>query len=47
MNELFLMVTITSRKLSKKFISFYEEMGLPVSVVSLPAQLRGAAQHCP
>ena len=35
MNELSLMVTITSRKLSKKFISFYEEMSLPVSVVTL------------
>lgn len=35
MHELSLMVTITSRKLSKKFISFYEEIGLPVSVITL------------
>ena len=35
MSELSLMVTITSRKLSKKFIGFYEEMSLPVSVVTL------------
>ena len=35
MNELFLLVTITSRKLSKKFVSFYEEISLPVSFISL------------
>ena len=35
MNELFLMVTVTSRKLSKKFVGFYEEAGLPVSVITL------------
>ena len=30
-----LMVTITSRKLSRRFIGFYEEMGLPVSFHTL------------
>ena len=35
MNELFLMVTVTSRKLSKKFVGFYEEAGLPVSVITV------------
>lgn len=30
MSELSFMVTITSRKLTRKFIGFYEEMGLPV-----------------
>ena len=35
MNELFLMITVTSRKLSKKFVGFYEEAGLPVSVITL------------
>ena len=32
MSELSLMVTITTRKLTKKFISFYTEMDLPVSI---------------
>ena len=35
MSELSLMVTITSRKLTKKFVSFYEELGLPVSFITL------------
>lgn len=35
MSELSLMVTITSRKLTRKFIGFYEEMGLPVSFNTL------------
>ena len=30
-----MMVTITTRKLNRKFARFYEEMGLPVSVVTL------------
>ena len=32
MSELSLMVTITTRKLTKKFINFYTEMDLPVSI---------------
>ena len=35
MSELSLMVTITSRKLTRKFIGFYEEMNLPVSFNTL------------
>ncbi len=35
MNQLQLMVTITSRKLTKKFTDFYKEMGLEVSFLSL------------
>lgn len=35
MSELSLMVTITSRKLTRRFIGFYEEMGLPVSFNTL------------
>ena len=35
MSELSLMVTIISRDYTKKFISFYEEMNLPVSTVTL------------
>ena len=35
MSGLSLMVTITSRKLSRRFIGFYEEMGLPVSFHTL------------
>lgn len=35
MSELFLMATITSRKLTKKYVSFYENMSLPVSFITL------------
>ena len=35
MSELYLLVTITSRSLTKSFTSFYEEMGLPVSVITV------------
>ncbi len=35
MSELSIMVTITSRNLTKKFISFYEEMNLPVSFITV------------
>lgn len=35
MNELYLLVTITSRNLTKRFTSFYEEQGLPVSVITV------------
>jgi len=35
MNELYLLVTITSRNLTKKFVNFYEGMDLPVSVITL------------
>ena len=35
MSELFMMVTILDRKHTRKFHAFYEEMGLPVSVVTL------------
>ncbi len=35
MNELSLMVTITSRKAARKFLSFYESMELPVSFTTL------------
>lgn len=35
MNELFMMITIIDRKHTRKFHSFYEELGLPVSVVAL------------
>ena len=35
MSELYLLVTITSRNLTKSFTSFYEEMGLPVSVITV------------
>ena len=35
MSELSLMVTITSRKAARKFIGFYEDMGLPVSFTTL------------
>lgn len=35
MSELSMMVTITTRKLTQKFIRFYEDMDLPVSVVTL------------
>ena len=35
MSELSMMVTITTRKLTNKFVNFYEEMSLPVSVITL------------
>lgn len=35
MSELHMMVTITSRKLTKKFVTFYEESGMPVSVITV------------
>ncbi|MDO4749429.1 MAG: P-II family nitrogen regulator [Eubacteriales bacterium] len=35
MSELSMLVTITARKLKKKFIGFYEEMDLPVSFITL------------
>lgn len=35
MSQLHLMVTITDRKLTRKFISFYEELGLKVAVIAL------------
>ena len=35
MSELYLLVTITSRNLTKSFTSFYEEMGLSVSVITV------------
>ena len=37
MSELSLMVTITTRKLTKKFVTFYTEMNLPVSVNTVGA----------
>lgn len=35
MSELYLLVTITSRTLTKSFTSFYQESGLPVSVITV------------
>lgn len=35
MNELYLLVTITSRNLTKRFTTFYQEAGLPVSVITV------------
>ena len=35
MSELSMMVTITTRKHTRKFVQFYEEMNLPVSVITL------------
>ena len=35
MSELYCMVTITSRKVTRKFSAFYTEMGLPVSFTTL------------
>ena len=35
MSELYLLVTITSRKLTKKFSDFYTQAGLPVSFITL------------
>lgn len=34
MNELYMLVTITDRKLTRRFTAFYEKQGLPVSVVT-------------
>ncbi len=35
MSELSMLVTITTRKLTNKFVNFYHEMDLPVSVITL------------
>ena len=35
MNELYMMVTITNRNLTKKFTSFYQEMGVDISVITV------------
>ena len=35
MSELSMLVTITTRNLTKKFVAFYEEMDMPVSVITL------------
>ena len=35
MDTLYLMVTITDRKLEKKFLNFYREQGLEVSLTTL------------
>ena len=35
MSELYMLVTITSRKMTKPFGEFYNEMGLPVSVITV------------
>ena len=35
MSELYMMVTITNRNLTKKFISFYQEMGVDISVITV------------
>ncbi len=35
MSQLNFMVTVTGRKLAKKFSAFYEEMGLPVSFITM------------
>lgn len=35
MHQLYFMVTVTGRNMTKKFSSFYEDMGLPVSFVTL------------
>lgn len=35
MSQLYLMVTIASRNMTKKFSTFYEEMGLPVGFITL------------
>lgn len=35
MSNLYMMVTIMDRKFTRKFTSFYEEMGLPVSITTL------------
>ena len=38
MDTLYLMVTITDRKLEKKFLNFYREQGLEVSLTTLSLQ---------
>ena len=35
MSELYMMVTITDRNLTKKFTSFYQEMGVDISVITV------------
>lgn len=35
MNELYMLVTITSRNLTKRFTTFFQEAGLPVSVITV------------
>ncbi len=35
MSELYMMVTITNRNLTKKFTSFYQEMGVDISVITV------------
>lgn len=35
MSELYLLATITGRNMTRKFTAFYDEMGLPVSVVTV------------
>lgn len=35
MSELYMMVTITNRNLTRKFTTFYEELGLDVSVITV------------
>ena len=35
MNELYMLVTIVDRKLTRRFTSFYEEQGMPVSVITV------------
>ena len=35
MNELYMLVTITDRKLTRRFTAFYEEQGMPVSVITV------------
>ena len=35
MSELYMLVTITGRNMTKKFTAFYDEMGLPVSVITV------------
>ena len=35
MNELYMLVTIADRKLTRRFTAFYEEQGMPVSVITV------------
>ena len=35
MNHLYMLATITDRKLARKFTAFYEQIGLPVSFITL------------
>lgn len=35
MSELYLLATITGRNMTRKFTAFYDEMGLPVSVITV------------